>query len=361
MALQTRVLLQRPDFKLNIDCLIAGQGFTGIYGHSGSGKTSLLRVLAGLEKGDPGTRIRFAREIWQDDSTFLATEDRQIGLVFQDSRLFPHMSVKDNLDYAYKRRFRENGFDFELVDKWLDVKPLYERQPEQLSGGEKQRVALARVLLSSPRLIMMDEPMASLDNAAREEILQRLEGLQQYLPVPVIYISHNIAELSRVTDDLLVMKHGKVVSSGPMLELSTSLESALTHEENAAAILHARVAEHDDEYQLSKLSVAHMQHLYVNRLPLPEGSVTRVRVPARDVSIQLEKPENTSILNLLNCGVDAIEARANGKYLVKLKLGQQFLLAMLSKKSIDHLAMKKNQRVWAQVKSTGLLTERTPG
>ena len=358
MALQTRILLQRPDFQLDIDCLIAGQGFTGIYGHSGSGKTSLLRVLAGLEKGEPGTRIRFARDIWQDDNTFLETENRQIGLVFQDSRLFPHMSVKENLDYAWKRRFRENGFDFELVDKWLDVKPLYERKPEQLSGGEKQRVALARVLLSSPQLILMDEPLASLDNAAREEILQRLESLHQYLPVPVIYISHSIEELSRVADDLFVLQQGKVVSSGPTLELSTELESALTEEDNAAAILHARVAEHDTEYNLTQLSVAHMQHLYVNTLPLEEGAVTRVRIPARDVSIQLEKPENTSILNLLNCGVDEIQPTSNGKYMVKLKIGQQFLLARLSKKSIDALQMKKNQRVWAQVKSTGLLTER---
>jgi molybdate transport system ATP-binding protein len=356
MSLSLSIQLQQSNFKLDIDVHLKSKGITAVYGHSGAGKTSLLRTLAGLEKNALGS-VKFNNEIWQQENIFLATDKRQIAYVFQDARLFPFLTVKENLHYAFKRRFNTNGPSLRQVSEWFELNALLSQNANTLSAGQAQRVALARALLSSPQLILMDEPLGSLDAQSKESILLLLETLHQHISAPVIYVSHSIEEVCRLASELLLLENGQVIAQGSLIELCARLDLKLNHEENAAALIHAIVKQHDEHYGLTELSIPDSGSLFLTQTSAPTGKVLRVRIPARDVSISLVVPAQSSILNILPCTINAIEKTSASRVLIRLQIGEQYLLARLTNKSVDKLSLHTGQQVYAQIKTVALLTD----
>ncbi|MCZ6830152.1 MAG: molybdenum ABC transporter ATP-binding protein [Gammaproteobacteria bacterium] len=355
-SLHVRLQLQRKSgFQLELDSCIPGTGFSAVYGPSGCGKTSLLYCLAGLIRAGSDSEIRFGEQIWQRGDQFLPTHRRRVGLVFQDARLFPHLSVDGNLAYAEKRRHPATGPSRDQVCEWLQLQNLQGRRSSELSRGQQQRVAIARALLGAPDILLMDEPLANIDLASRSQILGHLERLQRESQLPIVYVSHDMEEIARLADWLLVMQEGRIIAEGPMLDLCSHLQLALAHEEQAAAIVTASVVKQDREYGLTELSLEG-QSVTVTTVDAAPGTRMRLRIPARDISLCLNRPEQTSILNVLSARIVEIEATGSSKLLVRLQLGEQYLLARLTRKSIAALRLTPGQQVFAQIKTVALLS-----
>lgn len=365
--IRLKVSQQRQGFQLLLDTtLLSGDAqCCAIYGHSGAGKTSLLRWIAGLESDAEG-ELYFKQQCWQAaNGACWPSHRRQIGYVFQDARLFPHLSVAGNLDFAFQRRCNDRGPSVEQVCDWLQLQSMLEQSATTLSGGQQQRVAIARALLYSPQLILMDEPLGALDWASKQQILPLLQRLKKNIDTPMLYVSHSIEEVSQLADELLLLEQGNLLAQGELLELSTRLDLPLSHEENAAAIVDAHVRCHDDRYGLSELQPDNSDDaaMFVTRGDWQAGDALRLRVPARDVSISLQKACDSSILNILPCTVDAIEQSSAARLLVRLRLGHrpdsgQPLLARLTHKSVAHLGLEIGQRVFAQIKTVALLSDK---
>lgn len=356
MSLLISLELSREHFNLNINTAIETQGFSAVYGPSGSGKTTLLRWLAGLEKNTVG-HLTFNREIWQSDTFFKPTQQREIAYVFQDARLFPHLDVLGNLNYAYQRRFNDNGPSIQQVTEWFALKDLLSNNCSHLSGGEQQRVAIARALLTSPQLILMDEPLGSLDRLSKQHILHHLEQLHQHLVAPVIYVSHDLEEVSRLADNVVLLDDGNITAQGPLLELSSRLDLPLSHEESAASIVETTVHQHDERYHLTELLINDRWPLFVATIDVEKSQRVRVRIPARDVSITLTQPENSSIQNIIPATIEAIEHAAGARALIRLQVGEQKLLVRLTNKSVEQLQLAIGQSVFAQIKTVALLSD----
>ena len=337
----------RGDFRLSVNARLPAAGVTGVYGPSGS-------CIAGLTRSGPGSRIALDGELLEGEGQWLPPQQRDVACVFQDARLFPHLDVAGNLEYALRRRRREGPAKAEVSD-WLGLDPLLNRRVNELSRGQQQRVAIARALLASPRLLLLDEPLANIDARGRRDILARLQHLKS-LDLGIIYVSHDMAELAELADHLLVLEDGAVSAEGPLLELSSRLDLALAQDDRAAAILRATVATHDRDYGLTRLELAG-QPLWVNQLDAEPGASLRLRLPARDVSLCRARPEQTSILNILEVRVAEIETRGGSRVMVRLSLGEQFLLARVTRKSVDALALAAGEAVFAQVKSAALLND----
>ncbi|HXN32002.1 MAG TPA: molybdenum ABC transporter ATP-binding protein, partial [Polyangiaceae bacterium] len=261
------------------------RGITALFGASGSGKTTCLRVLAGLERAR-GT-IRVGGVCWQDDDRglFVPTHGRAVGYVFQDPSLFPHLSVRGNLEYGRKRSKSDRALaDPKAVVDLLGIDPLLERAPANLSGGESQRVAIARALLAGPRLLLMDEPLASQDLARKAEILPYIERLRDELSIPIIYVSHSLDEVARLASHVVLLDGGRTVASGPTNETLARLDLPMARLDDSGVVIDARVAEHDERDQLTRVDFGDGS-LWVGRVNRPNGASVRVRVLARDVSL----------------------------------------------------------------------------
>jgi len=345
-------------FRLALDCALPTTGVTAVCGPSGSGKTTLLECIAGLREPGPGALIRLGETTWQDATVRTPPWRRDVGYVFSDARLFPHLTVRANLDYARKRRAPNAGAGFADVVAWLELDELLERRPETLSAGQRQRVAIGRALLRAPRLLLLDEPLANLDAAASTRCLRCLQRLTGELALPMIYVSHAIEEVTQLADHLLLLEAGRAVGQGPLLELCSRLDNRLSRETGAAAILRATVARHDAHYGLTALDVEG-HTLWVSRVDAAPGSGRRVRIPARDVSLCRRPPADSSILNILPVTIDAVECTGTARATLRLALGGQFLLARITRKSVDNLALKTGDTVYAQIKSAALLMEAT--
>jgi molybdate transport system ATP-binding protein len=345
-------------FALQLDCELPITGITAIYGPSGSGKSTLLDCIAGLRQPSHDSVIRIDGVIWQSSSVTVPAWQRRIGYVFQDARLFPHLNVLQNLQYALARRPPPGGIARDQVVEWLELGELLPRATETLSAGQKQRVAIGRALLSSPRLLLLDEPLANLDHAARQQCLRCLQRLSDELRLPMLYVSHDIEEVSQLADQLVLLDQGRLVEQGSLLSLCSRLDTRLSHEEQAAAILTAAVVRHDTHYGLTEMTVdGHA--LFVNHLPHAPGQTRRVRVPARDVSVCRKRPQDSSILNILPVTVSEIEDTDAARLLLRLSLGSQFLLARITRKSAVELKLRVGDPIYAQIKSAALLMEAT--
>jgi molybdate transport system ATP-binding protein len=357
-------LARAGGFLLDVDFAAPATGVTGVFGPSGSGKTTLLRCVAGLERA-PGGLLEVAGETWQDEARgrFLPPHRRRAGFVFQEAGLFPHLSVRRNLEYGWRRTAageRRVGID-EAVE-WLGLGPLLARSPGALSGGERQRVAVARALLTSPRLLLMDEPLAALDAAARDEILPYLERLHASLAIPVLYVSHSAAELLRLADHLLLLAAGRLRAAGPVAEVSTRLELLpWGPEAELGVVVDARVAGHDEAFDLTYLDFAGGRMSLPRHAAAAPGSRQRVRILARDVSLALEKPERTSVLNVFQARIVEIGETGEGgadqapQPLVKLDAGGVALLSQITRKSLAVLELRPGLEVYAVVKGVALL------
>jgi molybdate transport system ATP-binding protein len=351
-----RLKLNRADFALDVDLELPGQGITVLFGVSGSGKTSLLRCVAGLER-TPGARVAIAGETWQDDDAgvYLPTWQRPLGYVFQEASLFEHLNVRGNLQFGLKRAQGADASALSAAIDLLGIGALLERKTSQLSGGERQRVAIARALATQPRLLLLDEPLAALDHARRQDILPWLERLRDELKIPMLYVTHSSDEVARLADTLVVLDAGRVKACGPVAEVLAGLDSPVVLGDDAGALLSARIEALDARWQLVQLNF-NGGSLWVRDTGLPLGRQVRVRVLARDVSIALDKPSQTSIQNLLPCVVQAIGPDAHASQtLIQLQCGQSVLLARVTARAVHELQLAPGMQVWAQVKSVALV------
>ena len=354
-----RLSLARPDFALQADLLLPARGITALFGPSGSGKTTLLRCVAGLERAE-GALVKIAGEVWQDDErrVFLPTWRRPLGYVFQEASLFDHLDVRGNLHYGLRRiGARKQAIALEAAIGLLGIGMLMERRTSQLSGGERQRVAIARALATQPRLLLLDEPLASLDHARQREILPWLERLRDELHIPMLYVTHSANEVARLADTLVVLAHGRVVASGPAASVLASIDAPVLLGDDAGALLDATVGERDTRWHLARVDFAGGS-LWLGDSGVGLGQHVRLRVLARDVSLATEAPRSTSIQNLLKGVVLAIAPDAHPSQAlvrVRVQCGESILLARVTMRAVDALALAPGKPVWAQVKSVALV------
>lgn len=355
-GIRIKVRLDRGAFSLDADLDLPDHGVSAVFGHSGSGKTTLLRILAGLERA-PGAVIAVGDETWQDDArgVYVPTHRRGIGYVFQEASLFEHLDVRANLEFGLKRLPHEaRRFEIGPVTELLGIEHLLKQRPATLSGGERQRAAIARTLLASPRLLLMDEPLAALDMKRKQEILPYLERLHEELALPVVYVSHSADEVARLADYLVVLEQGRVLASGPLSETLARLDLAANFDDDAGVMIETVLAGRDAD-GLSHLAFPGGE-LLVGRRDAAVGSRVRCRIHARDVSLALERPRGSSITNILPAVVDAVgPAAAPGQVLVRLKIGETALLAHITERSRRELGVEPGLALWAQVKAVALL------
>ena len=352
--IEARFRLGYPGFALEADLSLPSQGITALFGPSGSGKTTLLRAIAGLERVPDGY-LRVDGEVWQDGRTFLPTHRRPLGYVFQEASLFPHLSVRGNLEYGRRRANADGTGLLDQVLTLLGIGHLLARRPEGLSGGERQRVAIARALLTRPRLLLMDEPLAALDQARKAEILPYLEDLHRELRIPVLYVSHSPEEVARLADHLVVLEEGRVLGAGPLTETLARLDLPIRLGEDAGVVIEGQVALRDTEWHLVRVDFAG-GGLWVRDTGHPIGDRVRVRILARDVSIAREPVHGTSILNALPVTVTASGPDAHPALrLVQLSAGGVPMLARLTARSAAALDLAPGHRVWAQIKAVALI------
>lgn len=348
--ISARYTIQRDDFELDVDVTLPMHGVTGVFGESGAGKTTLLRCIAGLEEPDVGSLI-VDGETWQDENRSLAAHERDIGYVFQEPRLFPHLDVRGNLEYG-QRRSRRDGIALDEAVELLGLERMLERPVTSLSGGEAQRVAMARALLRGPRFVLMDEPLASLDRSRRDEILPFLDRLHLQRKIPIIYVSHSIDEIARLCDHLLLLHDGQVAANGSLEKVLLRADLPGLGGAEAGAVIAARVAAVDERHELTSASFDGGE-LWVSGLRKP-GDKLRLRIRASDVSICRSRPEATTILNVVPAVVGEIAGESGASALVRLSLGGSEILARVTRRSISQLGLTKGDEVFAQIKSVAV-------
>lgn len=374
-AIELRLRLPRADFDVDVDLCLPGHGITVLFGASGSGKTSVLRAVAGLERPQ-AARVAVCGDVWQDDAAgvWRPTHRRPLGFVFQEASLFDHLDVKGNLRFGLSRRgASSSGVDLESVIELLGIGPLLNRRVGQLSGGERQRVGIARAVAASPRLLLLDEPLASIDATRRQEILPWLERLRDELGLPMLYVTHATDELVRLADEVVILERGQVQAQGSVAAVMAAQQGALVAGEEPGALLEGVVVERSAPWHLCRVvcssSVcawpAHEPERTAAGLWLRDGGLeigrrVRLRVLARDVSLALEAPQATSVQNVLPAVVDSIEpADHPSAVLVRLRCelgaGAAVLVSRITARASAHLALEPGRAVWALVKAVAVV------
>ena len=352
MVLSVDIRLTLGAFGLAVAQDFTLSGVTGLFGPSGSGKSTLLRVIAGLETHAVG-RVAMNGEVWQEGDRQLPPHRRGVGYVFQDARLFPHLTVRGNLDYAFRRAQGLDGPGMAEVTDALDLGPLLARRPAQISGGEQQRVAIGRALLTAPKILLMDEPLAGLDEVRKAEILPYLERLCDQSRVPIIYVSHSVAEVARLARYMIVLRAGRVLCAGPAAEILSDPEAVpMVGAREAGAVIEARVvAQHVDG--LTELAVS-AGRLLLPRIEAAIGDELRLRIPAQDVILARERPEGLSALNILPVTVTEVKTGEGPGAVVQLRAGQDLLLARVTRRSVASLGLEPGVAAHAVLKSVAL-------
>lgn len=355
-SIQVRFQLDYGAFQLAVDLSLPGSGITVLFGHSGSGKTTLLRCIAGLEHAPQGF-LEINGKVWQDSEKglFVPAHKRSLGYVFQEANLFPHLSVAGNLQFGLKRIGKSSRPDgLQQILELLGIDHLLDRMPDKLSGGERQRVAIARALALNPEVLLMDEPLASLDLKRKQEILPYLNRLHQETNIPILYVTHSHQEVAQLADYLVILEEGRVLASGLLSDTLSRLDVPLAQEKEAASVWEVTVAGHEVDYHLTSVAFAG------GALSLPTinaeiGTSLRALIYARDVSIALEKPIATSILNVFTATITGIVDDKCGRSVVQMKVGTQLLLAHITNKSAQLLKLNIGMTVFVQIKGTSIL------
>jgi molybdate transport system ATP-binding protein len=350
-------LERRGGFSARFDLTTPLTGVTAILGPSGAGKSTLLRLIAGLEP-DARLRLTLGNETWDDgDRQHLPAHRRSISLVFQDGRLFPHLSVAGNLEFPLRRRSRA-GFrlSFDAVVELLALNGLLDRYPHTLSGGQRQRVALGRALLTPARLWLFDEPLAALDDAAKRDIAPYLERVCRDHQVPIFYVTHVLEEVVDLADTVLIVEHGRIVANQAIEALGGLLP--IDETSRGGSVLRCRVIRYDEHYDLTELSLG-SHPIFLRGRVAPAHADVRVLVPARDVSLATGPVTGMSVLNRLPCTIESLQDDAHGACIVSLACDGQRLLARITRFSKDELALAPGQAVVALVKTAALATLRS--
>jgi molybdate transport system ATP-binding protein len=352
--------VRHPDFHLQASLEIPFEGVTAIFGPSGCGKTTFLRCVAGLERSSNGV-VKCGDALWQDEAqgVFLPISRRSLGYVFQEPRLFPHLSVRSNLEFGLKRIPREQRkLSFEQIIEILGIQNILDRRPYHLSGGEQQRVAIGRALLTNPDLLLMDEPLSSLDARRKRELLPFIHRLDAELRIPIIYVTHSLQEILQLATTVVLLKDGHVTGVGPLSEVLSQIDARSFMEDNPiGAVIDTTVVAQESEFGLTKLTFGG-RHLYVPHQEKPIGERLRVQIHSRDVSIVTSPPAfQSSVLNMLEATVIEIIAIGQDQNYpfvdVKLDIGWP-LLATITRKSLASLDLQPGQRVYAQIKTVAL-------
>jgi molybdate transport system ATP-binding protein len=324
--------IRKGEFSLNIDTRIPCAGITGVFGESGSGKTTLLRCIAGLEGAHKPD---------------LAVHKRRVAYVFQEPQLFPHLSVRKNIEFGMRRNpGAKEGL--ERVAELLDIEKLLERAIRDLSGGEAQRVSIARALCQSPQLILMDEPLSALDERRRNEVLPFLDRLHADTSVPIIYVSHNIDEICRLSDHLLVLDRGQIAAEGSLRDTLTRIDLPQLGGRNAGTVIDVVRIRHDSEFDLTLFGFSGGEIWapgYFDR------STVRLRVSASDISLNRSRAEASTILNIIPAVIEAAATETAATELLRLRAGDDVLVARITRRSMQQLELRVGDRVYAQIKS----------
>ena len=343
------------DFTLDVDERVPLSGVTAVFGPSGSGKTSLLNLIAGFARSHAG-KIQFGETIWVDVEArqWVPPHLRGVGIVFQDAQLFPHLSVRGNLDYAAQRAdASQPGYPFEQIVSAMDLSALMERSPETLSGGEKQRVAIARTLLTRPKLLLLDEPLSALDGARKGELLPFLETLKTEFALPTLYVSHDVDEVSRIADRVMIMEDGRVIATGRTDEVLSrfGLEAGRNPYEHAS-MLKGRVDRAQAQDELLAVRIGDASIWLAADVEIATGTEIRLKIAARDVSIALERPTGISIQNMIPASITAIEPTKRSAFqTVILDVDGQTLRATVTRKAVTDLSLAPGLNVYALIKS----------
>ena len=343
------------DFTLNINTTLALTGLTAIYGPSGSGKTSLLRAIAGLNTNSLG-EIKFNDMFWQTNTKKLATHKRQVAYVFQEASLFTHLTVAENLAYSQKRSQQENSPEFfQTLIQTLQITHLLNRETVSLSGGEKQRIAIARALLNKPQLLLMDEPLSALDDLSRQSILQYLITLKSLLNIPIIYVSHSLTEISQIADQLLCLKQGEITRQGNALDLIHEIQAQGLKESTAAvfSVVNAHYSHTEDT-----ISIVNVNNTLLSLHAIEQADKTsafRLQLWAKDISITLSRADDSSIINILPATIIRISPSIRHTQYIQLNCGGFECTAQLTESSCQRLQLHEGMAIFAQIKAVSLL------
>lgn len=350
MSIRARFQLQKNNLDLSVDIDIPSTGITAITGASGSGKTTLLRLLAGLESSDSGSMCIDGFD-WQDKKDFVPTHKRDISYVFQEDNLLPHLSVRDNLKYAHARSHTATSHP-DLINI-LDIDNLMDSMPHELSGGERQRVAIARALGGSPRLILMDEPLSSLDQKRKNIILPFLERIHQKISTPIIYVSHSKEEILRLSDYIVEMDDGKVINQGASRDIINDIESINTQVMDFMSILPVKIISHNVKYGVTYAEFSNTQ-ITIPHIVLEINSTHQIKISANDVSISLSRPSDTSIVNIFEGTIVDIKS-SEFKTNVYVNVSGFTIVSLISLKSYEDLKLNIGKKIFIQIKCMSLI------
>ena len=348
MTLSVQLTHRFPGFTLDL-AFQAPAGVTALFGRSGSGKTTVVNAVAGLLRPDQGLITTQDTVLYNGDIN-LPPHKRRLGYVFQEARLFPHLTVKANLNYG--AFFAQTSGDFAEIIALLGIEPLLNRHPATLSGGEKQRVAIGRALLSNPRILLMDEPLAALDDPRKAEILPFIERLRDRA-IPILYVSHSVAEITRIARNVVVLDQGRILQQGPVAQVFSdpTLAPLLTQRE-AGSILNARIAAQDPD-GLTRLDTA-TGPIWLPHIAAASGTQIRIRIAAQDIILSRDRPQGLSALNILPAIVVSVTQTDGPSTLIQLKVGDDLLLARITTRSAQTLCLTPGTPVHAILKSVAI-------
>ncbi|MEP0235000.1 molybdenum ABC transporter ATP-binding protein [Roseibium sp.] len=335
---------------------VGSSGVTSLFGQSGAGKSTITNMIAGLLRPDHG-RIAVNGEVLFDSrkGIDLSVRRRRVGHVFQDARLFPHLSVKANLTFARWAGGRTDARPVPEVVELLGIGNLLDRRPGNLSGGERQRVAIGRALLSGPRLLLMDEPLASLDQGRKADILPYLDRLRTEAGIPILYVSHAMEEVARLSQTLVIVSKGKTIAHGPVADVLSRVDlGRATGRHEASALLEGRVVRIEQEWGLSHVEIGEGQSVQVPGLDAALGEAIRLRIRARDVAVALQKPEGISIRNAIVGEVKSISDEAGPYTEVLCSAGSQNVRARLTRASVAQLGLQPGKQIYLLIKSVAI-------
>ncbi len=355
MMLEISVQKMLSNFALDA-AFASDSGITALFGRSGSGKTTLVNAIAGLARPDQGA-ITVNGECLFDGARGidLPVERRRVGYVFQEGRLFPHLTVRENLRYGYDlARPQDRYVEIGKVIELLGLEALLGRRPGNLSGGEKQRVAIGRALLSSPRLLLMDEPLAALDQSRKREVLRYIARLHEEISVPIVYVSHVVEEVVQLAETVVLMAAGRVVTSGSVSEVMGRADlRAQGIDFEGGTVIDAKVVAHDLEYDLATLEFSGGR-LTVPGIEALIGEAVRVRIRARDIALALTRPADISVLNILAGQVIDVKPEQEARAVVHVKVGETVLSSRITRFSAERLALAPGCEVYLLIKAVSL-------
>ncbi|MDO7086483.1 molybdenum ABC transporter ATP-binding protein [Pseudocolwellia sp. AS88] len=356
-VLSLKFSTQFDDFTLSVNQCLSAQGITGVFGHSGSGKSTLLRLISGLESSSTGQLILNGKTLFDSAKNInIKSEKRRIGLVFQDSRLFPHLNVLQNLEYAHKRCVNKQ-LKVEDIIQLTQLQPLLHKKTTLLSGGEKQRVAIARAILSEPELLLLDEPLSALDNQNRALMITLLLNVQRTLNIPMLYVSHSLAEIQQLADNLLVMNQGKIEYSGAIHQIIHTLNNSQTTLQQTSLAL--KVNEYLPQYGLTSLQLTPDINIY---LPFQKSTLNdeevntqtvRCYIAASDISISKSEVFDSSIVNHFQAKIVSIKKQSN-TLLLTLTCSDQVFYSTVSLWSAERLSLNIDDLVYIQFKASAV-------